>query len=114
MPEAKPEFLLNYTMNRFQLNFKRNVGPCSDSIRECKPDSLGEWQDYYYTNVRSKDHIDSLGERLYEKISEVVSEEMRFHPDLLDQIDEDMCREYMHNLVINRTWNGYAREVGLI
>ncbi|MDP6235777.1 MAG: MjaI family restriction endonuclease [Candidatus Poseidoniaceae archaeon] len=114
MPQAKPEFVLNHVMNRFQLNFKRNVGSTSDSIRECRPSTLEEWKDYYYDNVRSSDHIDSLGERLYEKISEVVSEENRFHPNLLDQIDEEMCIEYMHNLVINRTWNGYAREEGLI
>ena len=114
MPRAETEFVLNNVMNRFQLNFKRNVGPTSDSIRECKPSTLEEWQEYYYENVRSKDHIDSLGERLYEKISEVVSEEVRFHPDLIDRIDEGMCIEFMHDLVINRVWNGYAREEGII
>lgn len=33
MQIAKREFVLNYAMNRWQLNFKRNVGPTSDSIR---------------------------------------------------------------------------------
>lgn len=114
MPDATPEFVLNYVMNRFQLNRKTNVGPTSASIRKCKPETLEEWRDYYYEHVKSMDHIDELGEKLYEKISEVVTEESRFHPDLLDQINEEMCLEYMHNLVIDRTWNGYAREQGLI
>lgn len=31
------EWTLNSTMNRFQLNFKRNVGVTSDEIRKCNP-----------------------------------------------------------------------------
>tara|TARA_Y100000589_G_C27154103_1_gene630100 strand:- start:833 stop:1177 length:345 start_codon:yes stop_codon:yes gene_type:complete len=114
MPEATPEFVLNNVMNRFQLNQKKNVGSTSDSIREYKPSSMEEWEEYYYENIRSKNHIDGLGERLYQKISEIVSKENRFHPKLISQIDERMCIEYMHNLVINRQWNGYAREEGII
>ena len=53
MPMAKKEFVLNYAMNRWQLNFKKNVGPTSDSIRICNPSSYEEWCDYYYSNVRS-------------------------------------------------------------
>lgn len=37
------EWILNSAMNRFQLNFKRNVGPTSESIRKCSPKSLDEW-----------------------------------------------------------------------
>lgn len=32
------EWILNSAMNRFQLNFKRNVGPTSESIRQCVGD----------------------------------------------------------------------------
>ena len=111
---AKPEFILNNVMNRFQLNFKRNVGPTSESIRKCGPNTLEEWRNHYYEHIRSTEHIDSLGKKLYEKISKVVSKEKRFHPDLIKQIDEVMCIDYMHKLVINRTWDGYAREQGII
>lgn len=45
MPKAEKEFILNYAMNRWQLNFKKNVGPTSDSIRICNPSSLEEWKD---------------------------------------------------------------------
>ena len=40
------EWVLNSVMNRFQLNFKRNVGPTSKSIRECHPKIKEEWKEY--------------------------------------------------------------------
>jgi len=48
------EWILNSAMNRFQLNFKRNVGPTSESIRKCAPKTLDEWREYYFTQVKSK------------------------------------------------------------
>ena len=38
------EWILNSAMNRFQLNFKRNVGATSESIRKCSPKTL---EDFY-------------------------------------------------------------------
>jgi hypothetical protein len=67
-PMATKEFVLNCAMNRWQLNFKKNVGPTSDSIRKCKPANLGEWENYYYENVRSKEHITNLGKQLFRHI----------------------------------------------
>jgi hypothetical protein len=46
------EWILNSAMNRFQLNFKRNVGPTSESIRKCAPKTKDEWRKYYFTHVR--------------------------------------------------------------
>jgi len=60
------EWILNSAMNRFQFNFKRNVGPTSESIRLCAPKSVNEWRDYYFKNVKSRDHIEDLGKRLYD------------------------------------------------
>ena len=112
MPIAEKEFVLNYAMNRWQLNFKRNVGPTSESIRNCSPNSLEEWEDYYYSNVRTREHIDSLGEKLYYRVSETLPDEKRFHPELIDSITKDDCISYMHQIVINRTYNGYMKERG--
>ena len=101
------EWILNSTMNRFQLNFKRNVGPTSESIRNCSPTTLEEWRDYYFTNVRSKEHIENLGKKLYIKITEVIQAEV-------DDITEEDCINYMIQLVINRTFDGYLTEIKTI
>ncbi len=114
MPVANKEFVLNYAMNRWQLNFKRNVGPTSDSIRICSPSSFDEWCDYYYSNVRSRQHLDDLGRTLYERITENLPEENRFHPDLLNTITVQDCIDYMHMVVLRRTYDGYLKERGLL
>jgi hypothetical protein len=98
------EWILNSAMNRFQLNFKRNVGATSDSIRRCQPKSINDWQGYYYSNVRSKEHIDELGQRLYIKITEVITSEV-------EDITEMDCITYMHQMVIDRTFDGYMTEI---
>jgi hypothetical protein len=57
------EWILNSAMNRFQLNFKRNVGPTSESIRKCSPKNIDGWREYYFENVRPKEHIIELGKK---------------------------------------------------
>ena len=112
MPVANKEFVLNYAMNRWQLNFKKNVGPTSDSIRICNPSSFEEWSDYYYANVRSKEQINHLGRLLYGHILQDLPGEKRFYPDLLSSITEQDCVDYMHNVVVERTYRGYLKERG--
>ena len=101
------EWILNSAMNRFQLNFKRNVGAVSEAIRKCAPKSLNDWKKYYFTNVRSKEHIEELGRKLYIKITEVISAEV-------EDITEEDCIEYMYNMVIDRTFDGYMTEIKTI
>jgi len=101
------EWILNSAMNRFQLNFKRNVGPTSESIRQCAPKTLDDWQEYYFTNVRSKEHIEELGRKLYIKITEVIQYEV-------EEITEQDCIDYMLQLVIDRTFDGYMTEIKTI
>lgn len=98
------EWILNSAMNRFQLNFKRNVGPTSESIRKCAPKTLDEWLQYYFSNVRSKEHIRDLGKTLYVKITEVIHSEVT-------TITEQDCIDYIENLVIDRTYDGYVTEI---
>ncbi len=98
------EWILNSAMNRFQLNFKRNVGAVSEAIRKCEPKSIEEWERYYFTNIRSEDHINQLGEKLYIKITEVISAEV-------EDITEEDCIQYIRNLVISRTFDGYMTEI---
>jgi len=114
MEDKKKEFVLNYATNRWQLNQKKNVGPTSDSIRKCNPSSIEEWKNYYYSNVKSEEHINSLGEQLYKHIAEDLPGEERFHPNLLDSITKQDCIDFIHNLVIKRTFDGFAKERGLL
>ena len=101
------EWILNSAMNRFQLNFKRNVGPTSESIRKCSPKTLEEWREYYFNHVKSKEHIEDLGKKLYVKIAEVIQSEVA-------DITEQDCIDYMTQLVIDRTFDGYITEIQTI
>jgi len=101
------EWILNSAMNRFQLNFKRNVGPTSESIRKCAPRTLEEWREYYFKNVRSKEHIENLGKKLYVKITEVIQSEV-------EEITEQDCIDYMFQIVLDRTFDGYMTEIKTI
>jgi len=101
------EWILNSAMNRFQLNFKRNVGPTSESIRKCSPKTLDEWREYYFKNVKPKEHIIELGKKLYTKITEVIQSEVA-------DVTEQDCIDYMMQLVIDRTYDGYVTEIQTI
>jgi len=101
------EWILNSATNRFQLNFKRNVGAVSEEIRKCSPKTIDDWQGYYFTNVRSREHIEDLGRKLYIKITEVIASEV-------EDINEEDCIQYMFNLVIGRTFDGYMTEIKTI
>jgi len=101
------EWILNSAMNRFQLNFKRNVGATSESIRKCSPKTLDEWREYYFANVKSKTHIEDLGKKLYIKITEVIQSEVA-------EVTEQDCIDYMIQLVIDRTFDGYMTEIQTI
>lgn len=101
------EWILNSAMNRFQLNFKKNVGPTSEFIRKCAPKTKEEWLEYYFKNVRPKEHIIELGKKLYIKISEVIQAEVA-------EITEQDCIDYMFEMVIDRTFDGYMTEINTI
>lgn len=101
------EWILNSAMNRYQLNFKRNVGATSESIRKCSPKTLDEWRTYYYANVRTEAQIEELGKKLYVKITEVIQAEVA-------DVTEQDCIDYMKQLVIDRTFDGYMTEIQTI
>ena len=98
------EWILNSATNRFQLNLKRNVGPVAELIRRCTPKTKEDWEAFYYSNVYPKDHLVTLGKKLYIKISEVVQSE-------IEGISEEDCIGYIINLVIDRTFDGYKTEI---
>ncbi|MBI1754781.1 MjaI family restriction endonuclease [Candidatus Azambacteria bacterium] len=101
------EWILNSATNRFQLNFKRNVGAVSEEIRKCSPKTIKDWEGYYFKNVKPKEHIVDLGKKLYVKITEVIASEV-------ETITEGDCIAYIFDLVIKRTFDGYMTEKATI
>ncbi|HOK67533.1 MAG TPA: MjaI family restriction endonuclease [Anaerohalosphaeraceae bacterium] len=101
------EWLLNSANMRWGLTRKSKVGPVSELIRKCAPKTLREWETFYYNNAYSKEHLEALGRQLFIKISEVCRAEM-------DSISEQDCIDFIINLVINRTFDGYQSEIQTI
>jgi|SRR3989344_286078 len=75
------EKVLNYTCQTYQLSRPNKVGAVMALIRECHPKTIDEWEKWYFEKAytENKDHIKitpsvlkELGERLHEKITQVV------------------------------------------
>lgn len=112
------EWILNIATNRWGLNKKNSVGPTSQWIRECSPKTVEEWREFYFAKladlVREKGmplsaqaYLEDLGRKLYVKITEVIEAEIR-------EVTEEDCIQYIYELVINRTYNGYLTEIETI
>lgn len=101
------EWILNQATMRWGLNKKKNVGPVAELIRKCAPKTIKEWEDFYYKNAYPKEHLEELGRKLYVKVSEVCQAE-------IESITEGDCINFIKNLVINRTFDGYQSEIQTI
>ncbi len=97
------EWILNSAINRWGLQKTKMVGRVAEEIRRCAPKTVEDWENYYYKNVRSKEHLEDIGRKLYVKISEVLRAE-------IDDVTEEECICYVINLVIQRTFDGYITE----
>jgi len=101
------EWILNQANMRWGLTKKSKVGAVSEEIRKRAPKSVKEWEEYYFKNIYSKNHLEQLGRRLYVKITEVCQAE-------IESITEDDCIDFIVNLVIDRTYDGYQSEIQTI
>lgn len=117
---GKKEHVLNYACQLYQLSRPNKVGAVMALIRECQPASLEQWKDWYFENaytdskVRCKvtmDSIRDLGERLYCKIREIVMPEWE---EAFRQLTLQDCVDYVYNVTINRTYDGYVREKSVV
>lgn len=97
------EWILNSGNMRWGLTRKSQVGAVSDEIRKCSPKTLKDWEVYYYKRVYPKQHLIELGKKLYTKITEVLQAE-------IENITERDCIDFIINLVIKRTYDGYTTE----
>lgn len=117
---GKKEKVLNYACQTYQLSRPNKVGSVMALIRECQPKTIEEWENWYFENAKTdgknsfkitKESLTELGERLYEKITEVVIPEWQ---DAFKNLSKKDCEDYIYNLTINRTFDGYLREKSVI
>jgi hypothetical protein len=101
------EWILNQANMRWGLTRKKQVGAVADLIRKCAPKELADWEDYYYKNGCTKEHLEELGRKLFVKVSEVCKAE-------IEDVTEQDCIDYIVNLVIHRTFDGYRSEIQTI
>lgn len=112
------EWILNQATNRWGLNKTSSVGPVAKWIREVEPRTVEEWERAYLERLEQmlkekgislspEGYLRSLGEKLYIKITEVIRQEV-------EEVTEQDCVDYIRNLVIQRTFEGYRRELDTV
>jgi len=120
MEFGKKEKVLNYATQTYQLTRPNKVGAVMALIRECQPKTIEQWEKWYFENAITdgksptkitKESLDELGERLYVKIKEIVIPEWT---EAFNQLAIQDCVEYIYNLTINRTFDGFIREKSVI
>jgi hypothetical protein len=117
---GKKEKVLNYATQTYQLSRPNKVGAVMALIRQCQPKTIEEWETWYFENAYtdgktptkiSKESLQELGIRLYEKITEVVIPEWQ---TAFSQLTQQDCIDYIFNLTINRTFDGFLREKSVV
>lgn len=100
------------------LNKTKSVGPVALWIRECAPKNIQDWQRFYLKklaehlrqqdiNLNPEEYITTLGQKLFIKVSETLSSE-------IEEVTEEDCVQYIKNLLIKRTFEGYHNEIKTI
>lgn len=116
----KKEKVLNYATQTYQLSRPNKVGRVMELIRECHPKSLEEWEKFYFANAFTsekdpvkinRDVLEELGERLFVKITSIVIPEWI---TAFNELTLQDCVDYIYNLTINRTFDGYVREISVV
>ncbi len=120
-PFGKKEKVLNYTSNAYQLTRPNKVGAVMELIRECQPKTFKEWRNFYFEKAHTKSKkqpiritkeiLNELGVRLYEKITEVVIPEWT---EAFSQITLEDCHDYIYEVTIPRTYDGFITEKSVI
>jgi len=114
------EKVLNYACQTYQLSRPSKVGAVMELIRLCQPKSFDDWEQWYFANAHTatkdnilitKETLRELGERLFSKITEIVKPQWL---EVFDTLTEQDCIDYVYNLTINRTYDGYIREKSVV
>jgi hypothetical protein len=119
-PFGKKEKVLNYASSTYQLTRPNKVDAVMSLIRECQPNALEEWEQFYFEKAYTKNKekikitkeiLEELGERLYAKITEVVIPEWTAAFNDLTLQD---CKDYIYEVTIVRTYDGFLLEKSVI
>ena len=117
---VKKEKVLNFTSNTYHLTRPKKVGAVMEMIRECQPTVFEDWEKFYFEKAFTKtkkpikvtkESLDELGERLYEKITEVVIPEWS---EAFKKITLQDCIDYIYEVTLVRTYNGFLLEKSVI
>ncbi|HAZ16494.1 MAG: restriction endonuclease [Candidatus Jacksonbacteria bacterium RIFCSPLOWO2_02_FULL_43_9] len=117
---GKKEKVLNYACQTYQLSRPNKVGAVMMLIRECQPKTIDEWEQWYFEKAFTENKnaikitpeiLMELGERLYEKIIEVVIPEWQA---AFNELSLQDCKDYIYNLTIHRTYDGFIREKSVV
>lgn len=117
---GKKEKVLNYACQTYQLSRPNKVGSVMSLIRECQPKTIDEWERWYFEKAFTEGKnpvkmtsavLKELGERLYEKITEVVIPEWQA---AFNELSLQDCKDYIYNLTIQRTYDGFIREKSVV
>lgn len=117
---GKKEKVLNYACQTYQLSRPNKVGAVMALIRACQPKTMEDWESWYFQNAYTdgknaakidKEMLNELGTRLHCKITNVVIPEWQ---QAFEQLTLQDCIDYIHNLTINRTFDGYIREKSVV
>jgi hypothetical protein len=117
---GKKEKVLNYACQTYQLSRPNKVGTVMALIRECQPKTIEEWEKWYFEKAHTdgknpvkitKKVLEELGERLYVKITEIVIPEWQ---EAFRQLTLQDCIDYIYNLTIKRTYDGFYREKSVV
>ncbi len=120
MDFGKKEKVLNYACQTYQLSRPNKVGAVMELIRECQPKTIDEWKKWYFEKAYTenkeqvkitKEVLKELGERLHEKITEVVIPEWQ---SAFKELSLQDCIDYIYNLTVNRTYDGFLREKSVV
>lgn len=114
------EMVLNYANGKWGLTKTHKVGEVMALIRECQPKTFEEWEQWYFEHAHTKtkvphkvtmESLRELGERLYTKITEFLIPEWQ---EAFRTLTLDDCIDFIYNLTINRTYDGYVTEKSVV
>lgn len=95
--------LLNPANQNAQSTRPKVVGQMSeiiDEFQEKHPSGTFEdWVEFYYSEYGGEDRLEEASNRLFDMV-----EKMRRN---IQKIDEEMCREYVEDLVLYQTYRGF-------